>query len=121
MLVWPHHDSDFSCVYNIETCTLHLPVTLQVSRAPTIEEELLYSPTPSPLPPSPPVSPVPPSPPLLPPAMLDFSERELQADLRMRVSSVSGRPIRSTGICLQFGEEESSSDSEEEESGEPLS
>ena len=104
--------------------SMHIPVSLQVSRAPTIEEELLYSPSPSPLPPSPPASPIPPSSPLLAPAMLDFSERESQADMRMRVSSVSGRPIRSTGICLQFGEEESSSDSEEEgsnESGGPLS
>ena len=36
----------------------------------------------------------------------------------MRVSSVSGRPVRSTGIGLHFGEDESSSDSELESSTE---
>ena len=34
------------------------------------------------------------------------------------MSSVSGRPIKSTGICLQFGEDDSSSDSDHESSTE---
>ena len=34
------------------------------------------------------------------------------------MSSVSGRPIRSTGICLQFGEDESSSESDLESTNE---
>ena len=84
----------------------------QAAQTPTIEEELPLSPSPSPLPPSPPQSPLP------PPAMLDFSEREGDADMRTRMSSVSGRPIRSTGICLTFGEDESSSDSELDSSSE---
>lgn len=50
--------------------------------------------------------------------MLEFSEHEMQADMRTRMSSVSGRPIKYTGICLQFGEDESSSDSEPESGAE---
>jgi hypothetical protein len=44
--------------------------------------------------------------------MLEFSEQAMQADMRTRMSSFSGRPIKSTGICLQFGEDDSSSDSD---------
>ena len=86
-------------------------------QAHTIEEEVLDSPSHSPIPttsPLPPAdSPIPPTSPL-PLAMLT----ETQADMRARVSSVSGRPIRSTGICLQFGEDESSSESDLESTNE---
>ena len=86
-------------------------------QAHTIEEEVLDSPSHSPIPttsPLPPAdSPIPPTS-LLPLAMLT----ETQADMRARVSSVSGRPIRSTGICLQFGEDESSSESDLESTNE---
>ncbi|CAI8018572.1 hypothetical protein GBAR_LOCUS11259 [Geodia barretti] len=83
-----------------------LPDKLSISKTPTIEEEAPYSLSPSPAPPSPPHSPLP------PPAMLEFSEQAMQADMRTRMSSFSGRPIKSTGICLQFGEDDSSSDSD---------
>ena len=82
-------------------------------RTPTIEEEVVFSGSLTPL-----TAHNPPHSPLPPPAMLEFSGREMQADMRARVSSVSGRPIRSTGICLQFGEDESSSDSDIENSTE---
>jgi hypothetical protein len=85
-----------------------LPDKLSILKTPTIEEEAPYSLSPSPAPPSPPHSPLP------PPAMLEFSEQAMQADMRTRMSSFSGRPIKSTGICLQFGEDDSSSDSDRE-------
>ena len=106
----------------ISHSSLHL-FPPQVTRTPTIEEEVPVSPSPSPFPPSPPSSPLPPpASPMPPPAMLDFEQDFGVDNMRTRMSSMSGRPIRSTGIALVIGEEESSSDSEPESSneGEPL-
>ena len=56
---------------------------------------------------------------VLPPPMLqDLRDNEFEESPRMRVASMSGRPIRNTGIALVIGEEESSSGSDSESSHE---
>ena len=102
------HSAEFTINFTHLRITTEFHIVLQILKTPTIEEEAPYSLSPSPAPPSPPHSPLP------PPAMLEFSEQAMQADMRTRMSSFSGRPIKSTGICLQFGEDDSSSDSDRE-------